>query len=91
MVAAIFLRAPLLVLAMVELALELDGVERHAVARGRDLRIDDVGAGAGAGAGHHGEQARVVGREQGDLGDAAEGVGGDMGDERLALAPRRRG
>src|SRR6185436_10488032 len=49
----------LFVVAMLELALELDGVERHAIARGRDLRIDDVGAGPGAGAGHHGQQARV--------------------------------
>ncbi len=58
MVTAILLRASLLVLGMVELALEMDGVERHAVAGGRDLGIDDIGAGAGAGAGDHGEQAR---------------------------------
>ena len=57
--------AALFVLAMVELALELDGVERHAVARGRDLRIDDVGAGRGAGAGHHAPAgAGWFGREQ---------------------------
>ena len=67
---------------MVELALEMDGVERHAVAGGRDLGIDDIGAGAGAGAGDHGEQARMVGREEGNLGHAAEGVGGDMRDDR---------
>ena len=85
------LGAALLVLGVVELALEVNGVERHAVARGRDLGIDDIGAGAGAGAGDHGQQPRVVRREQRDLGDAAEGVGGDMGDDRLALARRRRG
>ena len=77
--------APLFVLGLIELALELNGVERHAVARGRDLRIDDIGAGAGASASHHGKQPRVVRRKQRDLGDAAEGVGGDMGDQRLAL------
>ena len=61
---------------------------------GEDLRVDDVAAGRRAGAGDDGEQARMVGRQHGELGDAAEGVGLDLGRDRppglLGLADEAR-
>ena len=51
-----------LVLVAVEGAREEDGVERHAVGGGEDLRVDDVAARRRAGAGDDGEQPRMVGR-----------------------------
>ena len=51
-------RAAQLVLVVVELAREQEGVEREAVARGGDVRARDVGAGGRAGAGEQRQQAR---------------------------------
>ena len=82
-------RAPQLVLVLLELARQQEGVEREAVARRRDVRARDVGAGGGAGAGEQRQQARMVGREQRQLGDGGEGVGGEVAGE-LARPPARR-
>ena len=71
-----------LVLVPVEGAGEDDGVERHAVRRGEDLRVDDVAARRRAGAGDDGEQARMVGRQDGELRHAAERVGLEAGGDR---------
>ena len=51
--------AALLVLVVLEGALQQEGVEREVVARGRDVRADDVGAGRRTGAGEEGEQAGI--------------------------------
>ena len=77
-------RAARLVLVVLELARHRDGVEREPVGRGEDLRVDDVGAGRRAGAGDDRQQPRMVGREHGQLGDAARGVEADAGRDRLA-------
>ena len=69
--------AALLVGLVVELAADRDRIERLAVGGGEDLRVDDVAAGGGAGAGDDRQQPRMVGGDDGDLGDALEGVGGD--------------
>ena len=66
----------LLVGLVVELAVDGDRIERLAVGGGEDLRVDDVGAGGGAGAGDDRQQARMVGGEHGDLGDAGVGHAG---------------
>ena len=63
-------RPPLLVGVVVEFAADRDRVERLAVGGREDLRVDDVGAGDGAGPGDDRQQARMVGREHGDFGDA---------------------
>ena len=80
------LGAAQLVLVALEGAGDEDRVERAAVDGGEDLRVDDVGAGRRAGAGDDREQARMVRREHGELGHAAEGVGRDLGRERCAPA-----
>ena len=64
-------------------------VEREAVARRRDVRARDVGAGGGAGAGEQRQQPRMVGREQRQLGDGREGVGGEVC-WRACCPPARR-
>ena len=75
-----------LVLVAVELAADQDRVERLAVGGGEDLRVDDVAAGRGAGAGDHRQQARMVGRQHGDLGDRLEACVLHHGGEPLACA-----
>ena len=80
--------AALLVGVVVELAADRDRVERLAVGGREDLRVDDIGAGDGAGAGDERQEPRMVGREDGDLGDRLEGPGPDRGGERR-LPPRR--
>ena len=65
--------------------LDQERVERMAVARRGDLRAGDIGAGRGAGAGEERQQARMVRRKDGELGDRGEGVGRDVGRELLAL------
>ncbi len=67
---------------VVELAVDEDGIERAAVGGGEDLGVDDVAAGGGAGAGDDRQQPGMVGGEDGDLGDALEGMGGGGGGER---------
>ena len=79
-----------LVLVAVEGARDEDGVERQTVGGGEDLGIDDIGASRGAGAGDDGQQARMVRRGDGQLGDAAETVGGDLGREGVLLRLGRR-
>ena len=65
----------------VEFASQQEGVEREAVARGRDLGADDVGAVCRAGAGKQREQPRVVGREDREFGDGGKRVRHGIGDE----------
>ena len=55
-----------------------------AVGGREDLRVDDVAARGRAGAGDDGEQARVVGRQDGELGHAPERVGLDLGGDGAA-------
>ena len=82
-------RAAQLVLVLLELARQQERVEREAVARGRDVRARDVGAGGRAGAGKQRQQARMVGREQRQLGDGRERVGCEVAGELLAGASAR--
>ena len=56
--------ATALVVVLVELAVEQEGVESKSVARRGDVGADDVGTGRGAGAGEQRQQSRMVGGEQ---------------------------
>ncbi len=67
-----------LVLVALEGARHVDHVERQAVRGGEDLRIDDVGGRRGAGPGDGRQQARVVGGDHRQLGDAARRVRQDV-------------
>ena len=80
--------APQLVLVVIEGARHADGVERQAVGGREHLRVDDIGAGGGAGAGDDRQQTGMVGRDDGEFGDAAEGVGDDYPSpsERISTA-----
>ena len=69
------LRAAQLVLVVIEVAGEQERVERKAVSRRHDVSAGDVGAGGRAGAGEQGQQPRMVGGEDRQLGDGREGVG----------------
>ena len=80
------LAAPHLVLVGVEGAADDDGIERAAVGGGEDLRVDDVGVAGRAGAGDDGEEARMVGREHGQLGRALECHRPDLEGELQASA-----
>ena len=80
-----------LVLVVLELAGKQEGVERETVARRRDVRTRDVGAGGRTGAGKQRQQARMVGRQQRQLGDGRERVGGEVAGELAARRARRRG
>ena len=75
-----------LVLVVLELAVEQEGVERIAVARRHDVGAGDVGAGGGAGAGEQRQQTRMVRRHDGQLGDCGEGVRRGLGGELPAFA-----
>ena len=77
-------RAARLILVVLELARDRDGVEREPIGGGEDLRIHDVGAGCRARARNHRQQPRMIGREHGQLGDAARGIEADARRDRLA-------
>ena len=83
------LSAPQFVLLALEGARDEDRVEREAVGRGEDLSVDDIAAGCGAGAGDAGQEPRVVGRDHGDRGHAAETVGRHFGRERAHVGGHR--
>ena len=82
--------APQLVLVLLEFAGQQEGVEREAVARGRDVRTRDVGASGGARAGEQRQQARMVGRQQRQLGDRRERIGCEVTGELACRRARRR-
>jgi hypothetical protein len=67
--------------------LDREDVQRHAVGEGEDLRLDDIGAGHRQGAGQPGEQARVVGRVDGDLGGRAVRIDPRLDHQRAFVLP----
>ena len=81
----------LLVLVVLELALQEERVEGGAIPRRGDVGADDVGTGRGAGAGEHRQEAGVVGREHRQLGHGGEGIGLVAGCERAAVGAGKRG
>ena len=78
-----------LVLLGLELALDQNRVERHAVGGGEDLGARDVGAGRRTGAGDERQQARMIRRIDGEFGDGGEGIGFNRGDDRSWARPWR--
>jgi hypothetical protein len=67
-----------------ELALDQQGVERHAVGGGEDLGAGDIGARRGTRTGEQRQQPGMVGGEHRQLGDGGELVGLDGGCHLLA-------
>ena len=65
---------PPLVLLRRELALDQNGVERHAIGGCEDLSPGNIGARGGTGPGNEGQEARMIGRINSDLGDGGESV-----------------
>ena len=78
-------RPPQFVGIVVELAFDLDDVERAAVGGGEDVRAVDRGARARTGGRDHRQKARMVLRQDRDLGHRLEGVGAHRARQLLAF------
>src|SRR5262245_64438105 len=80
--------AAFLVAGIGELTLNQNRIKGHAVGGGENLSADDIGAGGGAGASQQGQETRMIGRIDGELGDGSELVGGDISRNALRFFER---
>src|ERR1700722_3812741 len=69
---------PQFVLVALESARNKNGVERKAVGRGEDLRVDDVAARGGSGPSDASQEPWVVRRDHSDRSPSMKGVGRDL-------------
>ena len=75
-----------LIVVVLEGAVEKERVERISVSRRHDVSAGDVGPGGRASAGEQRQQARMVGRDDRQLGNGREGVGACIGSDVGAFA-----
>ena len=73
-----------LVLVVLELAVDHDRIKRAAIGSREDVGIGNIRAGRRAGSGDNRQQARMVGRQNRDLGNRMERARAHHGRERLA-------